>query len=109
MSSIGMMNGLSVTRSGIGMWLSTASIRSSTVFSHCGSPFSAPSALTRTQVLAGAVAVDVAGLQTVVAVQHGPAVHVFVAERRRHVGVPTVDRKLRCGVAAARNRDVFLD
>ena len=36
MSSIGIRNGLSMARSGIGMYLSTASISSSIVFSHCG-------------------------------------------------------------------------
>ena len=39
---------MSVTRSGIGMKVSTASISSSTVFSHCASPLRAPKAETRT-------------------------------------------------------------
>src|SRR5580698_1793115 len=40
-SSIGMANGLSTSRTGSGTFLSTASINSSIVFSHFASPFSA--------------------------------------------------------------------
>ena len=43
-SSIGIANGLSTSRTGCGMFLSTASINSSIDFSHFASPFSAPSA-----------------------------------------------------------------
>ena len=43
-SSIGIANGLSTSRTGSGMFLSTASINSSIDFSHFSSPFSAPSA-----------------------------------------------------------------
>src|SRR5712691_7014984 len=43
-SSIGMANGLSTSRTGNGTFLSTASINSSIVFSHFASPFSACSA-----------------------------------------------------------------
>src|SRR5713226_6449220 len=48
MSSIGMANGLSTSRCGNGTFLSTASISSSTDFSHWGSPSSAFSADPRT-------------------------------------------------------------
>ena len=44
MSSIGIRNGWSTSRFGCGTYLSTASISSSILASHCGSPFSAPRA-----------------------------------------------------------------
>ena len=44
MSSIGIRNGLSMSRAGSGTFLSTASISSSILASHCASPFNAPSA-----------------------------------------------------------------
>src|ERR1039458_9089909 len=45
MSSIGIRNGLSMSRAGSGTFLSTASLSSSILASHCASPFNAPSAL----------------------------------------------------------------
>ena len=48
MSSIGIANGLSTSRGGSGMFLSTASISSSIDFSHFSSPSSAFSAEPRT-------------------------------------------------------------
>ncbi len=44
MSSIGIRKGRSTARSGCGTYLSTASISSSILASHCASPFNAPSA-----------------------------------------------------------------
>src|SRR6266516_4633831 len=49
-SSIGIRNGLSNSRTGCGTLLSTASISASTCFSHFSSPFRAPSADNRTVV-----------------------------------------------------------
>jgi len=47
-SSIGIRNGLSVSRSGCGMYSSTASISSRMLSLHLGSPFIAGKAATRT-------------------------------------------------------------